>query len=513
VSRLATIAALAAVAAIVPAAGGGAAAPLTLRIVTAEDVDSLDPALAASSVSLPIVSASCAQLFNLGTGDRPQPEVAAALPDITADGRQYTIAIRRGFRFSDGTPITGPNFAAAIGRVRALGARSPWAVFTSDIARVSARRRVLVIRLRHAAGDLVSRLAMPWACPVPVGLPADPAGIDRIPSSGPYVVSSRTVGREIVLARNRFYRGSRPRRPDFVVITVAGTAESNAEAVEDGRFDYVLYFWLPPPPNALIRTLFERYGVNRNRFFARPSLGTVYLALNTMRPLFRQNPRLRRAVNFALDRAEIMRQGGVLRGRPTDHLLPPGMPGFVPRRLYPLAAPDLASARRLTAGNLRGRRAVLYVGDEPPSLRAAEVIRFDLGRIGLDVEIRGLPRPVMAARAARRGEPFDLVLTGWHAHYADPAEFLVGLLDGTIKPRDNLNLSYYGGASKAIAAANALGPKRRHAALARLESEILRRDAPVAPLYHPFSYVLVSSRVGCFVTRRFGVDYGSFCLS
>ena len=123
-TRLATIVALAAVAATLPAAGGGAASPQTLRIVTAEDVDSLDPALAASSVSLPIVSASCAQLFTLGTGDRPRPEVAAALPDITADGRQYTIAIRRGFRFSNGTPITGPNFAAAIGRVRALGTRS-----------------------------------------------------------------------------------------------------------------------------------------------------------------------------------------------------------------------------------------------------------------------------------------------------------------------------------------------------------------------------------------------------
>ena len=83
-SRLAAIAARADVAVIVPAAGGGAAAPLTLRIVTAEDVDYLDPALAATSVSLPIVCASCAQLLNLGTGDRPRPAVAAALSRITA---------------------------------------------------------------------------------------------------------------------------------------------------------------------------------------------------------------------------------------------------------------------------------------------------------------------------------------------------------------------------------------------------------------------------------------------
>jgi ABC-type transport system substrate-binding protein len=515
-ARPAAVAAAALAALVVTPASAGTREAFSLRLASAEDADSLDPALAASHVSLPIVSATCSTLYLIqpGPGATPvQPEAADGLPQTSRDGLTHTIAVRQGLRFSNGAPISAASYAAAVARVRALGDRSPWSALTNDFVRVRARGARLVIRLRRPVGDLVSRLAMPWACPVPVGLPADPGGIDVLPSSGPYVVVSRTPGREVVLRRNERYRGARLRHADSVVLTVGGTAESNANDVELGRFDYVQYVWLlPAPPGELIRRLAERHGVNRSRFFARPSLGTVYLALNTERPLFQDNPRLRRAVNLALDRPEIMRQGGYLRGRRTDQLIPPDMPGFARQRLYPLGGPDLAAARRLAAGNLRDGRAVLYTGDDPTSLRRADVIRFNLARIGLDVEVRAFPRPILAARAAQRGEPFDLALTGWHAHYPDPAEFLVWLLDGPLRPRDNLNLSYFQGASRQIQAAHRLGAPGRFRALGRLEVEILREHAPVAPLFHPYSYFLLSPRVGCLVLSMHGPELGSFCL-
>jgi ABC-type oligopeptide transport system substrate-binding subunit len=311
-------------------------------------------------------------------------------------------------------------------------------MYAADVVSVSARGSRLTIHLRRRAGDLLSRLAMPWACPVPVDLPRDPRGVDLAPGSGPYYVASRDRGREIALARNPYYRGRRPRRPERVVVTIGGTAESNATAVEEGRYDYMLLFWvLPPPPGQLIEKLAARHQVNRRRFFARPSLGTIFLALNTERPLFRANPALRRAVNFALDRSEIVRQGGFLRGTPTNQLLPPGMPGSAAEKIYPLRRPDLRRARALAAGHLRDGRAVLYVGNEPVALRRADVIRSNLAALGLTVEIRGFARAELATRAATRGEPFDLVLTAWHAFYSDPVDIVSRLLDGRhVRARD-----------------------------------------------------------------------------
>jgi ABC-type transport system substrate-binding protein len=233
--------------------------------------------------------------------------------------------------------------------------------------------------------------------------------------------------------------------------------------------------------------------------------------------LFRGNPRLRRAVNFALDRPEILRQGGYLRGRRTDQLLPPLMPGAADENIYPIRGPDLGTARRLADRHLRGRQAVLYVANEPGALRRADIISSNLAAIGLTVQTQSFPRDELIARAATRGEPFDLILTGSHAAYPDPADIVSRLLDGrSIRARDNFNLSYFDvpAVNRALERAASLGVPRRYETIGRLETEILRRYAPVAPLFHPYNYVLVSERVRCFSSGvALGADYGSFCLN
>ena len=61
------------------------------------------------------------------------------------------------------------------------------------------------------------------------------------------------------------------------------------------------------------------------------------IVLNSSRPLFRNNPMLRRAVNFAIDRQALVDLigGGVV--TPTDQYLSPLAAGFRDVRIYPLA--------------------------------------------------------------------------------------------------------------------------------------------------------------------------------
>ena len=80
-------------------------------------------------------------------------------------------------------------------------------------------------------------------------------------------------------------------------------------------------------------------------------------------------------------------------------------------------------------------------------------------------------------------------------------------------PRDNLNLSYFQAADAAIGAAHRVPAPERYRRFGLLERDLMRRWAPVAPLFHPFNYALVSTRVGCFSSTAFAVDYGSFCLT
>ena len=86
------------------------------------------------------------------------------------------------------------------------------------------------------------------------------------------------------------------------------------------------------------RAVFEAFAGrigSQNHLFTVPQPIVGYLALNTERPLFRDNPELRRAINYALDRPALARAFGIRGARATDQYLPPGFPGYRDADLYP----------------------------------------------------------------------------------------------------------------------------------------------------------------------------------
>src|SRR5205823_13856264 len=79
------------------------------------------------------------------------------------------------------------------------------------------------------------------------------------------------------------------------------------------------------------------------QYFLYPAPLLDYIVFNTNRPLFR-GVRLRRAVNYATDRRALAAAFG---DAPADRIVPPAVPGFPARRIYPLDRPDLVTARKL----------------------------------------------------------------------------------------------------------------------------------------------------------------------
>ena len=166
--------------------------------------------------------------------------------------------------------------------------------------------------------------------------------------------------------------------------------------------------------------------MNRSQFFVKPGLRLFGFNLNTSRPLFRDNPRLRRAVNFAIDR-RARTLGGPPFSTPTDQYLPPGLPGFRDARIC--STPDLAKARALARGHTRDGKAVLYTQDVPLQLARAQLVARDLAKIGLEVEVKGIAVAGYSTRVTARDEPFDIAFFGWAADYLDPFNFINVLLE------------------------------------------------------------------------------------
>jgi YVTN family beta-propeller protein len=154
----------------------------TLRMVSFNDVDSIDPALAATEFSLPLIYPTCAGLLNYpdkpgAAGSQLTPDVAQSLPTRSPDRRTYTFTIRRGFRFAppSNQPVTAQTFKQSIERTLSPKMNSFYASDMTDIVGerrylagerphipgVVAQGNRLTIRLIAPSGDFLSRIACP----------------------------------------------------------------------------------------------------------------------------------------------------------------------------------------------------------------------------------------------------------------------------------------------------------------------------------------------------------------
>jgi len=475
--------------------------------------------------------ATCAKLVNYPDAPAPDgsrliPELARTLPTRSADGKTYTFTIRKGFRFSSGAPVTAQTIKYTIewnlnpkisGRNPGLlgdvvGARAYASGRANGLPGVQAHGSTLTIHLLAPVPDLLSRLEQ-YTCVVPLGTPFDPGlSLLHIPSAGPFYVASYTPGQGVVLDSNPNYGGKRPRRLDRIELTLGVSQQRTVAEIKAGKVDYAA----DGVPNSDNRALNTRYGPGSKaakdggqQYFIDPFPALSFIVLNTHRPLFR-NARLRRAVNYAIDRRALARIGSPFLPRgsiPTDDYLPPGIPGYRDVRPYPFT-PDVRAARRLAAG-AAGKTAVLYTCNFSNCLQIASIVRRDLHRIGITVRIRAFNANSYFQRLGN-WEPYDLAIYGWIAARLDPSEFLNALLSGTETNLPTFDDPLY---QHRLAAASRLSGTRRDLAYAQLDAALVRDAAPLAAFGNAVDHDLFSARIGCQIYQPiYGVDLTALCI-
>jgi peptide/nickel transport system substrate-binding protein len=491
---------------------------------------SVDPALQGGRH---VLGATCAGLMNMP--DRPGrarmrlvPEIAAGYPEITNGGKTYTFTIQKGVRFSTGARVTARSVAYTINRELNPTLNSPFAGDFKSIvgaqkvidgragtaSGVVPRGNTLVIRLTKPAGDFMQHVTAGDGtfCVLPETAPIDPEGLKApVPAAGPYYVAEYVPGERVVLERNRYYRGGRPHHIDRFVVDLTLDPPTILDRVESGELDSS--FVTAADVGDRAEELKQKYGVNRSRFFVAPARALAAFVLNTSRPLFRNNPKLRQAINFAVDREALLRERGRLSGFLTDQYLTPVMLGFKNGHIYPLRGPDLHNARALASGHTRSGKAVLYTTPAPPDIAMAQILQRNLQRIGLEIEIEEFPSPVLFEKLATPGEPFDIGRVVWVAPL-DPS-FLNSLFDGrTIGQPDSSNWSRFNSPTYngLLGAASRLPPgPDRYRTYGELDVDIARNGAPGIPYAYLSAQTLVSARTGCVVVTPI-LDLAAVCL-
>jgi ABC-type transport system substrate-binding protein/class 3 adenylate cyclase len=505
-------------------ASAGLAGPKVVRGFAPDFANSTDTTMVGSPVDLLIGRATGAGLMFADTDARGAtdivPELAAAAPAVSADGRTYTFRLRPGLRFSSNEPVTADAVKQSIERAVApilvnhycrdfvLGDVAGEAAYEAGradgISGIRANGDSVTITLVRRSSTLPARVSNPCLNVDPAGTPTLPVGLSHpIPSAGPYYAASLIFGEQVVLRRNPHYAGPRPARLDALVLRAGVAANQAAAAVERGRADYVADAGAPPSPEFMPGGRYEReYGRpgGRLRFVRTPSDGARIVFFNTRRGIFR-SAALRRAANLALDRAALARGAPVA---PRTRLIPPGMPGYRATQVYPLH-PDLRRARALAAG--RGGSAVLAVqAGGPERDPSAGEIRTDLAKIG----VRVIVRPVADPSAVAAG--VDMVMTAWGPDYADPFSVVNVLLDPAA--RAPAMPDYFDDPVwvRRLRAAAAAPLARRDAVYARLDADLARGPAPLMVLGSlAGTPQLYSARLGCEHYAYGRLDLATLC--
>jgi peptide/nickel transport system substrate-binding protein len=368
----------------------------------------------------------------------PTPDLAAAMPRTSADGRTVTIKIKPNIRYSpplrDRT-VTSADVKYAIERTFLPAVRNGYAAtYYGAITGAAAFRAgsaqevsgiqapddtTLVLHLQQPVGAIsnADALALPGTAPVPrdyaqrydagarstYGAHQVFTGPYMIASDGKGTLTGYEPGRRLRLVRNPSWDPKTDRRPALLdgMTFVAGNGIDAASRRILGGKGFASGDFAAPPVDVLRSALSTR----RDQLASVATQSTRFIALNTTVKPF-DNTDVRRAVAAVIDR-EALRdtRGGPPLGTIATHVLPPGIPGFegaggVAGRFDFMgkARGDLSLARRYmrSAGYPSGRYSgppLLLVGeDQPPGSSTATAVRHQLERLGLRFDVRSVSR-------------------------------------------------------------------------------------------------------------------------
>jgi YVTN family beta-propeller protein len=361
----------------------------TLRVLTTGYADTMDPVLTQNLIGvLPLTYDGLTAYQRVGGSGSVQlvPDLAVSLPSPTDAGTTYTFQLRRGIRFSNGAPLRPEDFRRALERDLVLGGNSNYGGPFADVVGGAAcaahhghcdlsrgvvtndAANTVTFHLVAPNPEFLQRLTLLDAVAVPVETPLHDVGLHPLPTTGPYqwVIVSRYAG---ALVRNPYFREwSHAARPDGyadrIVWQHVGSSQAGLTAVEHGSADY--YFdGVPQDRLPEVQTRFA------GELYITPTSATTALILNTRLAPF-TDVRVRRAINYAIDRAKVARLLGQY-SQPACQILPAGLPGH--RRYCPYTidpnpagvwqAPDLGRAERLIgASGTRGTPITIWNLDD-----------------------------------------------------------------------------------------------------------------------------------------------------
>jgi peptide/nickel transport system substrate-binding protein len=502
--RLAVVALAALVGVTLPGVGSAA----TFRIAIGIDPDTLDPAQMTTTTVANVVDYVVETLTFLDQKGELKPMLAESWT-LSPDGTQYTIKLRRGVTFHDGTPFDAKAVKWNLDRIKDTNVRVPIRAPypLKEIEAVDAT--TVKVTLTRPSAPFI--MALSWTT---AGM-VSPAAADKLGNeyksithpigTGPYLFKERKKGESVTVTLNDKYWGKKPTY-DTVTFRVVPEAATRESLILAGQVDLVVL-----PPIADVPALQKNSAV---KVLLAPSDRTIFIAMNTTKPPL-NDVRVRQALNHAVDKQAIIQNVLFGAADPMDAPMAPSLFGYCKVGTYEF---NQAKAKQLLAeaGVKPGTKIPFihptgrYVQDK----EASQAIAGFLREVGLEPEMGTMDWPsyvsVINAGPAEK-TTHHLSYLGWAPAFLDAAQQVLQFWTEYHPPK-GLATTFYSNkqVDELVAAADReSNPDKRKAMYCDLAKKVWA-DAPWLFLYvqrFPIVYSSKVTDVGSIPNEKFYAVY------
>ncbi|WP_256760040.1 peptide ABC transporter substrate-binding protein [Cohnella sp. WQ 127256] len=510
--------------------GSGTGSKQELVMNYRADPPALDVSLADSAASFTILGAISEGLYRLDKDSNPQPALAAEMPVISEDGLTYTIKLRDGLVWADGSPLTAKDFVYSYQRSLDPATKANYAFILTwlkggqavqdaktpeelkaaneNLGVKALDETTLEIKLEQPMAFFTGQLAFLNYYPqkeefVAAQGKASGADADKVLGAGPFVLTKWDHEQQLVLEKNPKYWDAANVKLEKVTLNIVKDTATGLNLYESKKTD-----------------LTDIKGDQMKEYEGKPDLYrknelvTGYLNFQqTKVPAF-ANIKIRQAMSMAIDREglvnTVLKNGSV------------ASTGYVPngnsdgngaefRKIVgdTEVAFDAAKAKTLLAEGLAEEGitslpALTVMGDDTETGKKLLEFLVSQWKTNLGVSVGAEPLPHATRVEKETSKNYTIVSSLWGADYNDPMTWLdMYVTDGPFNTQDWKNEKY---TDLIHAAQKELDTKVRAEKMHEAE-KILLDEAAIYPMFFRSSPYLVRENVQGIILPPYGPDF------
>ena len=416
---------------------GCKSSPATDTVIYAQGADprALDPAFFDDGESAKVSCNIYEGLYRYGDKDTTvHPCLATEMPDISSDGLIYTIKLREGVKFHDGSDFTAEAVKASVDRQLApnLTSDMPYATFVFGeedagygVVKVDVVDTYTVrFTMRTPSTPFIKNLAMALAAPIvsPTALSKNNGNLSDDPcGTGPFKYVSWTKSDNVKLeAFDGYWDKDRAAKTKNLIFKVIPENATRVTALLNGEVDVI---------DGVDVSMADQIKNAGFELFAEDGMTINYMAFNNDSGIC-TDQEVRKAIALAINVDELVTTLYGEYATPANSVMPIWMAPYDKDVKASDFNPD--EARRVLADKgVTSLSCITYTNPRPYNTKGgqvlAETIQGYLAAVGVTVNIT--PYDWTTYKSKVQTDPFDICFYGWTGDNGDPDNFMNLLAD------------------------------------------------------------------------------------